>query len=85
MKKLVDDWVFLAKKDIKNALLIIEEEDLTSIVALLEGRCRRCSCRVIGRRVITEDTMLLLHGFVKKSRKILVTDLKTANDSAWVF
>jgi hypothetical protein len=24
MKKLVDDWVLLAKKDIKNALLIIE-------------------------------------------------------------
>jgi hypothetical protein len=29
MKKLADDWIFLTKKDIKNALFIIEEEDLT--------------------------------------------------------
>jgi hypothetical protein len=38
MKKLVDDWVFLAKKDIKNALLIIAEEDLTGIVAFIVNR-----------------------------------------------
>jgi hypothetical protein len=37
MKKLVDDWMLLAKKDIKTAFLIIEEEDLTNNEALTKN------------------------------------------------
>ncbi|MDR1099862.1 MAG: HEPN domain-containing protein [Treponema sp.] len=33
MKKLVNDWVVLAEKDIKAASMIINEESLTNIVA----------------------------------------------------
>jgi HEPN domain-containing protein len=33
MKKLVNDWIVLAEKDIKAASLIINEECLTNIVA----------------------------------------------------
>jgi HEPN domain-containing protein len=33
MKKLINDWIILAEKDIKTASLIISEEYLTNIVA----------------------------------------------------
>jgi HEPN domain-containing protein len=33
MKKLVDDWIMLAEKDVKTASIIINEEHLTNIVA----------------------------------------------------
>jgi HEPN domain-containing protein len=33
MKKLADDWMMLAEKDVKTASIIINEEYLTNVVA----------------------------------------------------
>jgi HEPN domain-containing protein len=33
MKKLVNDWITLAEKDIKAATIIIDDSDLTNVVA----------------------------------------------------
>jgi HEPN domain-containing protein len=78
MKKLVDDWVLLAKKDIKNALLIIEEADLTNIVAF---HCQQAIEKYFKAYILENDKPLLkihdlpkLYGIIKEIKDLEVDE-----------
>jgi HEPN domain-containing protein len=78
MKKLVNDWVFLAKKDIKNALLIIAEEDLTNIVAF---HCQQAIEKYFKAYILENDKPLLkihdlpkLYGTIKEVKDLEIDE-----------
>jgi HEPN domain-containing protein len=69
MKKLVDDWIVLAEKDIKTASIIINEEYLTNIVAF---HCQQAIEKYFKAYILEHDKPLLkvhdlpkLYGIVK--------------------
>ncbi|MDR2704868.1 MAG: HEPN domain-containing protein [Planctomycetaceae bacterium] len=70
MKKLVNDWVFFAEKDIKNASIIIEEEDLTTIAAF---HCQQAIEKYFKAYILENNKSLLkihdlpkLYGIIKE-------------------
>ncbi|MDR1379889.1 MAG: HEPN domain-containing protein [Tannerella sp.] len=74
MKKLVSDWVLSAEKDIKNASIIIEEEDLTTIVAF---HCQQAIEKYFkayilekGKPLLKIHDLLKLYGIIKEIKDL---------------
>jgi HEPN domain-containing protein len=70
MKKLVDDWIMLAEKDVKTASIIINEEYLTNVVAF---HCQQAIEKYFKAYILEHDKPLLkihdlpkLYGIVKE-------------------
>jgi HEPN domain-containing protein len=69
MKKLVNDWITLAEKDVKTASIVINEEHLTNIVAF---HCQQAIEKYFKAYILEYDKPLLkihdlpkLYGIIK--------------------
>jgi HEPN domain-containing protein len=78
MKKLVSDWLLLAGKDIKNASIVIEEEDLTNIVAF---HCQQAIEKYFKAYILENDKPLLkihdlskLYGIIKEIKNFQIDE-----------
>jgi HEPN domain-containing protein len=70
MKKLADDWITLAEKDVKTASIIINEEYLTNIVAF---HCQQAIEKYFKAYILEQNRPLLkihdlpkLYGIIKE-------------------
>ena len=78
MKKLVNDWIILAEKDIKTASLIINEEYLTNIVAF---HCQQAIEKYFKAYILEHDKPLLkihdlpkLYGIIKQIKDLEIDE-----------
>jgi HEPN domain-containing protein len=78
MKKLVNDWIILAEKDIKTASLIINEEYLTNIVAF---HCQQAIEKYFKAYILEHDKPLLkihdlpkLYGIIKQIKNLEIDE-----------
>ena len=78
MKKLVNDWIILAEKDIKTAALIINEEYLTNIVAF---HCQQAIEKYFKAYILEHDKPLLkihdlpkLYGIIKQIKDLEIDE-----------
>ncbi|MHB9294265.1 hypothetical protein Holit_03391 [Hollandina sp. SP2] len=79
MKKLVNDWITLAEKDVKTASIVINEEYLTNIVAF---HCQQAIEKYFKAYILEHDKPLLkihdlpkLYGIIK-----VIKDLEIDED-----
>jgi HEPN domain-containing protein len=79
MKKLVNDWIILAEKDVKTASIVINEKYLTNIVAF---HCQQAIEKYFKAYILEHDKPLLkihdlpkLYGIIK-----IIKDLEIDED-----
>jgi HEPN domain-containing protein len=78
MKKLVNDWILLAEKDIKTASMIINDEFLTNIVAF---HCQQAIEKYFKAYILEYDKPLLkihdlpkLYGIIKEIKDLEIDE-----------
>ena len=78
MKKLVNDWMILAEKDVKAASVIINEEHLTNIVAF---HCQQAIEKYFKAYILEYDKPLLkihdlpkLYGMIKEVKDLEIDE-----------
>jgi HEPN domain-containing protein len=87
MKKLVNDWIILAEKDVKAASVIFNEEYLTNIVAF---HCQQAIEKYFKAYILEYDKPLLkihdlpkLYGIIKEVKDLKIDEdlLSTINET----
>jgi HEPN domain-containing protein len=78
MKKLVSDWIILAEKDIKASAIIIDEADLTNVVAF---HCQQAIEKYFKALIVEYDKpvlkihdLLKLYGIIKETKNLEIDE-----------